>query len=154
GRRRKQGPEPQRGREMRAVGLGLVVLGVLAGGGAGQEKKEAHSVRVVAERAPPEEVKKAVLEVLSARCVELVSPGGEKVVEVWLRAEVPVEATEAQFSNGLTYHEVPLSTVLGAVRVSGAYTDYRKQVVPPGVYTLRLARQPVSDEHVGTAPYP
>ena len=32
-------------------------------------------------------------------------------------------------------------------------TDYRKQKVPAGVYTLRLALQPVSDDHGGTAPY-
>src|SRR5262249_36813905 len=34
-----------------------------------------------------------------------------------------------------------------------ASTDYRKQKIKPGVYTLRLGFQPMDGDHMGTAPY-
>jgi hypothetical protein len=55
--------------------------------------------------------------------------------------------------NGLTYHEIPETTVLGALRLPKAYTDYRKQKLAAGVYTLRLAFQPMNGDHMGTAPF-
>ena len=32
-------------------------------------------------------------------------------------------------------------------------TDYKKQRIPAGLYTLRLAIQPQDGDHMGTAPY-
>ena len=69
------------------------------------------------------------------------------------RAEVPVSATEVQIKNGLTYREVPVSTVIGVLRVHHDTTDYRKQKIPAGVYTLRIALQPISDDHSGKSMY-
>src|SRR3954453_19499784 len=57
------------------------------------------------------------------------------------------------FLAGLTYAEAPLSTIIGAVRVPKLYIDYRKQKVKEGTYTLRLAAQPPTGEHMGTAPH-
>jgi hypothetical protein len=37
--------------------------------------------------------------------------------------------------------------------VPKTYTDYRKQKVAKGVYTLRIAQQPQDGDHMGTAPY-
>ena len=65
----------------------------------------------------------------------------------------PAKATEAQIKNGLTYREIPETTVVGAARVAKALTDYRKQTVKEGVYTLRLAFQPMDGDHMGTAQY-
>ena len=58
-----------------------------------------------------------------------------------------------QIQNGLTYREIPETTVLGGLRVNGDFTDYRRQKIAPGVYTLRLAFQPTTDDHQGSAPY-
>jgi hypothetical protein len=118
--------------------------------GAG-EKKAAYSIKVV-EAAPPKELKPAFHKLFGTRCVQFYE-GGTLTVEVWLHKEVPVKATEAQIKNGLTYREVPSSTVMGALRVTKGLADYRKQRIPPGVYTLRLAQQPMDGDHMGTAPY-
>src|SRR5262249_26522391 len=39
------------------------------------------------------------------------------------------------------------------VQFAQTWTDYRKQKIPAGVYTLRLAYQPMDGDHMGTAPY-
>jgi hypothetical protein len=39
------------------------------------------------------------------------------------------------------------------VKFPDAWVDYRKQKIKPGVYTLRLANQPMDGDHMGTAPY-
>ena len=40
-----------------------------------------------------------------------------------------------------------------AMRVTKKLSDYKKQKVPAGVYTLRLEKQPMDGDHMGTAPY-
>ena len=90
---------------------------------------------------------------LSDKCVQLLDPKGELLVEVWFRKAWPAKATEAQIKNGLTYAEIPETTLVGALRVVKQWTDYRKQKIKPGVYTLRIAHQPMDGDHMGTAPY-
>jgi hypothetical protein len=102
---------------------------------------------------PPKELAEPVRQLLGDRCVQLLDGKGEVLSEVWFRKEVPVKATEAQVKNGLTYREVPETTLLGALRVVKRASDYRKQRIPPGVYTLRLGYQPMDGDHMGTAPY-
>ena len=43
--------------------------------------------------------------------------------------------------------------MLGAVRFDQQWSDYRKQKIKPGVYTLRLGFQPMDGDHMGTAPF-
>jgi hypothetical protein len=106
-----------------------------------------------AEAAPPEELDSSIRKLLGDRAVQLLDGQGELVLELWLRKEVPAQATAAQVENGLTYEEVPATTLMGAVRLAKEGSDYRKQTIPAGVYTLRLAFQPPSDDHMGTAPH-
>jgi hypothetical protein len=40
------------------------------------------------------------------------------------------------------------------MRIARLMTDYRKQKIKPGVYTLRLGFQPMDGDHMGTAPNP
>lgn len=103
--------------------------------------------------APPGEVAAAVAKVLERRCLRLKDKDGTVRAEVWLRAEVPVDATDEQVANGLTYAEVPATTLLGVLRLPEGRNDYRKQRVPAGTYTLRLAAQPPTGDHMGTAPH-
>ena len=85
----------------------------------------------------------------------LVVRDGERVVmRVWFRAEIPVKATEEQIKNGLTYREIPEGTLVGALEFPAKFTDFRKQELPAGVYTLRFAVQPDIGDHTGTAPHP
>ena len=75
-------------------------------------------------------------------------------MRIWFRAEIPVKATEEQIKNGLTYHEIPEGTLVGALEFPTKFTDFRKQELPAGVYTLRFAVQPDIGDHTGTAPHP
>ncbi len=131
--------------------LGVGVLLVLAAPG---WSAPSYSVKTVAGAAPPKEVQEPIRQLLKNESVQLLDGKGNLLAELWFRKEVPVKATEAQVKNGLTYREVPLSTVVGVLRVPKALFDYRKQKVKEGVYTLRFAMQPMDGDHMGTAPYP
>jgi hypothetical protein len=111
-----------------------------------------HSVKI-ASTAPPKELDESIRKLLAAEAVQFLGPQGDLVAELWLRKEVPADATPEQVKNGVTYREVPQTTVLGAVRFDKGWSDYRKQKVKAGVYTIRLAFQPQDGDHMGTAPY-
>jgi hypothetical protein len=106
-----------------------------------------------AETAPPKELDKGIADLLSPKAVQFLNKG-ELVAEVWFRKEVPSGATPQQLKNGLTFEEIPETTLLGAIRFAKAVTDFRKQKIKPGVYTLRLGVQPMDGDHMGTAPSP
>ena len=103
--------------------------------------------------APPTELGDEVRKLLNDKGVQLLDPKGEALAELWFRKEVPSKATEEQVKNGLTYRELEQTTVMGAMRVVKPITDYRKQTLKAGVYTLRLAFQPQDGDHMGTAAY-
>src|SRR5262245_53102409 len=100
------------------------------------------SLEVEKDVAPPEDLAPAIGKLLERRCLRLKDGKDNVIAELWLRETVPVEATDEQIANGLTYAEVPATTIVGVIRLPEALTDYRKQKVPAGVYTLRLAIQP------------
>jgi hypothetical protein len=106
-----------------------------------------------AETAPPKQLDKAVSDLLGPKSVQFLN-NGEPVAELWFRKEVPVTATPQQLEKGLTYEQIEETTMLGAVRFDKPVTDYRKQKIKPGVYTLRLGLQPMDGDHMGTAPDP
>jgi hypothetical protein len=112
-----------------------------------------YSIQTVTDLAPPEALDASIRKLLGKSCQRLRDGEGNTVMELWLRSEVPVNASEAQIKNGLTYREVPVSTLMGALHVHVEITDYRKQKIPAGVYTLRIALQPVSDDHLGKSMY-
>jgi hypothetical protein len=102
---------------------------------------------------PPAKLAEPVRKLLDGQA--LVVRGGDGVVmRVWFRAEIPAKATEEQVANGLTYREIPEGTLVGAIEFPAPFTDYRKQDLPAGVYTLRFAVQPDIGDHTGTAPHP
>jgi hypothetical protein len=79
--------------------------------------------------------------------MQFLDAAGKPIVEIWLRKEVPTDATAEQIKNGITYRELKQSEVLGAIRFERNWTDYRKQKIKAGVYTLRLAFQPTDGKH-------
>jgi hypothetical protein len=101
----------------------------------------------------PKELHEPIRKLLDDNSVLVLDEKGGVLCELWFRKELPVKATPEQVKNGLTYRELEESTVLGAVRFDQLTTDYRKQKVKPGVYTLRLGFQPMDGDHMGTAPY-
>lgn len=145
---------------MKAVRLlGLLVLPVLFSGStvtgaikkllpAQQQAK--YSIKV-ADTAPPKELDLSIQKLLGKQAIQLYDAGGKMLAEYWFRAEIPAEATAEQLKNGLTYREVPETTLLGAVRFEQDARDYRKQKVKAGLYTLRLAYQPMDGDHAGSS---
>ncbi len=84
----------------------------------------------------------------------VIRQGDRIVMRIWFRREIPVKATEEQIKNGLTYQEIPEGTLVGALEFPEKFTDFRKQELAAGLYTLRFALQPDIGDHTGTAPHP
>jgi hypothetical protein len=105
-----------------------------------------------ADTPPPKELAPAVRDALAPTSVRFLK-GGTVLAELWVRKDVPCDAKGPQLKGGIAYRDVPETTLMGAVRFDKQVTDYRKQKIKPGVYTLRLGFQPMDGDHMGTAPY-
>src|SRR5689334_22457263 len=96
----------------------------------------------------PTKLAEPVRKILDERAL-VVREGERVVMRIWFRSETPVKATEEQVKNGLTYREIPEGTLVGALEFPSQFTDYRKQTLPAGIYTLRFAIQPDIGDHTG-----
>ena len=101
---------------------------------------------------PPGAVAKDIRAALDPMAVVLKEDGAARLT-LWFRADLPSGATADQVANGLTYRELGEGTLVGVVQFEKAFTDFRKQDIPAGVYTLRLAVQPDIGDHKETAPH-
>jgi len=99
---------------------------------------------------PHKELAAPVRALLGDRAVIVSDTTGE-VLTLWLRKEIPATATAAERKAGLTYKAIAPGSVVGVVRLARPWVDFRTQEVPAGVYTLRLALQPDTKDHEGTA---
>jgi hypothetical protein len=113
---------------------------------AGAQEKGKFAVKTV-EAAPPTELSDPFRKVLQGESVQFLDASGKAIAEIWLRKEVPTDATPEQIKNGITYRELKQSELLGAIRFDRNWTDYRKQKIKAGVYTMRLAFQPTDGKH-------
>jgi len=102
---------------------------------------------------PPMRLAEPIRKLLDEQAL-VVRDGDSVVMTIWFRKVIPVKATEEQVKNGLTYREIPEGTLVGALEFPRTFTDYRKQELPAGVYTLRFAVQPDIGDHTGTTPHP
>lgn len=101
---------------------------------------------------PPEELKDSIKALLSDEAILIENDKGV-VSTIWFRKEIPSKATPEQVKNGITYREIAATTLIGAIQFPQKWSDYRKQEIPKGVYTLRFAIQPMDGDHMGTAPH-
>ena len=106
-----------------------------------------------AERDPPVELATEVRGQLDGRAI-VVSDGDGPSVTVWFRTVLTLEATAEVVANGVGYRELAAGTLVGAVKLHQPLTDFRKQRIAAGVYTLRFAVQPEVGDHAGTSPHP
>jgi len=102
---------------------------------------------------PPKELSDAVRGVLDRKAMTVTDEKGKAICTVWAVKSLESKATPEQAKTGLKYSQVEETTVVGAVKFPDTFTDYRKQKIKPGVYTLRLGIQPMDGDHMGTAPY-
>ncbi|HEX4609469.1 MAG TPA: hypothetical protein VH092_14825 [Urbifossiella sp.] len=103
---------------------------------------------------PPAALAESIRTALSKDALVVRGAGDAVVMRVWFRDPIPVKATPDQVKNGLTYREIPEGALVGAVEFPKAFTDFRKQEIAAGVYSLRFAVQPDIGDHTGTAPHP
>jgi hypothetical protein len=127
----------------------LILLGCVsflpAQGGKYSIKPESNS--------PPKELNDAIAKLLNPKSISFMDTQGKVVAELWFRKNVPADATPEQIKNGVTYRELKQTEILGAVRFDQDWTDYRKQKVKAGVYTLRLGFQPMDGDHTGASQF-
>ena len=105
-----------------------------------------------AKLAIPDAVTEPIRELLDDQAVQFADAKG-LVGTFWFRRELKADATATQVKNGLTYRELPMTTVVGVLKLERTWVDFRRQEIEPGVYTMRLAVQPKTGDHDGTAPY-
>jgi hypothetical protein len=103
--------------------------------------------------AAPVQLSKAVEELLEPQAYRIFDSANQQLLTFWLRKEIPLDATGDQIANGITYREVVPGSLIGCLEVHQPWIDFRKQEVKPGIYTLRLAIQPATGDHEGTAPH-
>lgn len=102
---------------------------------------------------PPDALAEPIRKQLDEQAL-VVRDGDAELMTVWFRSVIPMKATAEQVKNGLTYREIPEGELVGAVRFPAKFTDYRKQEIAAGTYTLRFAIQPDIGDHTGTSPHP
>ena len=102
---------------------------------------------------PPKEIAEPVRAILNGKGMNVFDEKGKLLCTVWTVKSLESKATADQAKAGLKYSNVEETMVVGAVKFPETWIDYRKQKIKPGVYTLRLAAQPMDGDHMGTAPY-
>jgi hypothetical protein len=127
--------------------LAAAVLVALAGPAVGQDKLTVK----VEDAPPPKELAEPVRALLDTKAMTVSDGKGKVLLTVWPRKAVEAKAGADPATQG--YGSLEETMVLGAVRFPETWTDYRKQKIKPGVYTLRLGIQPMDGDHMGTAPY-
>jgi hypothetical protein len=95
----------------------------------------------------PKDVNESIQKLLVDSSVQLLDSTGKPICDVWFRKDLPAEATPEQIKTGVTFREVKQSEILGAIQFHKDWTDYRKQKIKAGVYTMRLAYQPTDGKH-------
>jgi hypothetical protein len=70
---------------------------------------------------------------------------GGATLDIWL-----VKAVQG---GGADWSAVESGTLVGAMRVGGAFKEIRGKVVKPGVYTLRYGQQPQNGDHLGISQF-
>jgi hypothetical protein len=102
---------------------------------------------------PPKDLKDGFAAVLSDQSLQLLDEKGGVYATFWFRKAIPCKAAPEQVKNGLTYREIPQTSLVGVVQFTQPWIDFRKQKIPAGTYTLRMALQPMDGDHQGTAPF-
>ena len=91
---------------------------------------------------------------LPERFAALLDPAGYRVirdegqpVDFWFPPALPMQDPSAEL--GVEYPTLPPGGLVGLMRTTDEWSTYKKQIVPPGTYTLRYAVQPADGDHTG-----
>jgi hypothetical protein len=111
-----------------------------------------YTVKVV-EKAAPEGLAPDVASAVGNQCVQVLDAEGQPLFEYWAPKAIATKAAADKIDKGIAYTDLPESTFMGVLQVGKLTTDYRRQKIRRGVYTLRIAGQPMDGDHMGTSPY-
>jgi hypothetical protein len=75
---------------------------------------------------------------------------GAKALEFWWVKALPLRAGSSEIG----WSAVDEGTLVGAVKLTTAYTEMRGRTIKPGTYTLRYGIQPADGNHLGASPNP
>ncbi len=73
--------------------------------------------------------------------------GGVTEADFWLRQQLPQRASSGEL--GVDFGSLPDGALVGVVVFGVTWSDYRKQPIAPGVYTMRYGVQPADGDHTG-----
>lgn len=73
---------------------------------------------------------------------------GGTTLEFWWVKSLPMGEP-----GGPAWSKVAEGTLVGALRVTGAFKEIRGKAVRPGTYTLRYGLQPQNGDHLGASPF-
>ncbi len=132
-------------RLVRRALAGAVVLGALAFGSGASGLADVPTL--AAGGSPPEAIPEEIRAALD--------PGGQLVtlasgttLEFWFRSEVPGGSDGPP---GVTFAGLGVGTLVGAVRITGPWSDYKGNPIEPGVFTLRYGVRPEDGNHMGVS---
>jgi len=94
---------------------------------------------------PPSQIAPAIAAVLQPSGTKAIV--GDAALDIWWAQAIALSAEGSGWSG------VESGTLIGAMRVGGAYKEIRGKVVAPGVYTLRYGLQPQNGDHLGISTF-
>ena len=95
-------------------------------------------------------VPEAIRQSLEAKGYRLTLDDPKPACELWFRKNVPVSGKKE--AEGVVYPQLADSTLVGVMHYPQTATDFRRQQVPAGFYTLRYALIPDDGNHLGVSP--
>jgi hypothetical protein len=122
------------------------VLAVCLISSASSQEGKNYSIKT-ASNPVPKDVSEPIQKLLADSSIQLLDKAGTPICEVWFRKDIPAEAAPEQIKTGVTYREVKQTEILGVIQFHKDWSDYRKQKIKTGVYTMRLAYQPADGKH-------
>ena len=110
-----------------------------------------YRVEAIDQPAPTEGVSDEISKLLAPKGVAVIRGESRTVCEIWMCRELPIENEKPE---GTARYPFRQGQLLGLVHFPRKSTDFRKQAIESGAYTLRYARIPVDGDHQGVSPTP
>lgn len=101
---------------------------------------------------PPEALAAPLRAALAPNGVRAVPDAGP-ALEIWPVRELAAGGPGGSPTLGVAFPELATGSLVGVLRLSRDWTDYRGDAVPAGLYTLRYAVQPDDGYHMGVSLY-
>ena len=97
------------------------------------------------------DVPAALAALLQPQGARVVDSSGATVCEIWLGNAVPLAATPNS-SPEIMYGSLGMGTLVGLIHFPAKGSDFRRQAIKPGFYTLRYGLTPQDGNHMGVNP--